>query len=61
MDLSRNVKQGKLCLLGRDLWETNLLQHIIWIKALYETQGCQWEGAQGSSLADPEGEHYLLH
>lgn len=47
MDLSWNVKQGELGLLGRGLWETNLLQHIIWIKAWYETQGCQWEVLRG--------------
>lgn len=47
MDLSWNVKQGRLCLLGRDLWETNLLQHIIWIKALCETQACQCKVLRG--------------
>lgn len=61
MDLSRNVKQDKLCLLGCDLWVTDLLQHIIWIKASHETHWSQQKDAQGTRLADPELDPYILH
>lgn len=61
MNLSWNVKQGKLYLLGCHLWVTDLLQHIIWIKASCEIHWRQWKDAQGTGLADPKLEHYILH